>query len=813
MSLTPGTRLGTYEVLGAIGAGGMGEVYRGRDVRLGRLVALKIIAASENADPARLRRFEEEARSASVLNHPNIVTIYGVGEEGDVAYIAMEIVEGRTLRDVLAGPPFTIPAALAVAVQLADALVAAHAADIVHRDLKPENVMVTAEGTVKVLDFGLARRQESSIQEVNDQVATRVALTMNGAILGTVGYMSPEQAAGRAAGPASDQFSLGLIVYEMIAGRRAFRRPTAIQTLSAIIAEPADPIQSINAAVTPALREVIDRCLAKNPADRYADTRQLATELRRIRDQWSGQPAGSAAAIADASAGSPTVATGFTRRRALWIGAAAAAATATSAVGWRFYTAAPSVRSLAVLPFANADADADVDYLCDGITETLIRRISKLNALSVMARSTVFNFKGRAIDLREIRRDLKVDLILAGTVTRRNGRLLITAELVNVASGAQLWGNRYDRPAADLLPIQDEIAMAIVDEGIRLQPSGEERRQLARRPTDNADAYELYLRARHVAQTSSEDNYLSARDLLQQAVDKDPTFALAYVSLASTYALMAIDGFQRPTESWPTSSKHLGRALSLEPDLVDAHSLMASEALFFNWDWSRAEREWSNILRAPQRIAEPEHILPYALECWALGRPADALQIARRIREFDPLTFVFRVTEAHYLLHAGRLDEAADQYARIIADQPREPDAYFGLAETRRAQGRFDEALDARRKAQAAADDDSLRDVLAAARGEAGYRQVERQAARVQLEALTERASAGSYVSPLDFARNHAQLGDTERAFSYFEPAFVDRVPGLIFLNVDRAWDPIRRDQRFLAATRRVGLPMVTSSP
>jgi tetratricopeptide (TPR) repeat protein len=429
-----------------------------------------------------------------------------------------------------------------------------------------------------------------------------------------------------------------------------------------------------------------------------------------------------------------------------------------------------------------------------------------------MARSTVFNFKGRPVDLREIRRDLKVDAILTGAVTRRNGRLLISAELVDVASGAQLWGNRYDRPASDLLPIQDEIATAIVDEGIRLRPGGDEQRQFSKRPTDNAEAYELYLRGRHSIHNGGEDEYLSARSLLQQAVDRDPTFALAYVALASTYSVMAIDGFQRPTESWPESTRHIGRALSLEPDLIDAHALTASEALFFNWDWSAAEREFAAILQTPQRIAEPEHLRPYALECWALGRPGDALQVARRLRELDPLTFQLRIAEADYLLHTGRLDDAAAEYDRVIREHPQDPDAYFGLAETRRMQQRFDEAIDARRRAHAAADDNSLNDVFAAAHGEAGYRAIEVSAARLQLATLTDRAKSGSYVSPLDFGRMFAQIGDAERAFGYFEAAFVDRAPGLVFLNVDRAWDSIRRDRRFVDAARRVGLPVVTSS-
>ena len=804
-----GTRLGTYEVLGLLGAGGMGEVYRARDVRLGRTVALKVVVSSKSDDPASLKRLEEEARSASVLNHPNIVTIYGVGEEGPVTFIAMELVLGRTLRDILASDVLTVPVALGLAVQLADALAAAHAAGIVHRDLKPENVMVTAEGTLKVLDFGLARRQRGVNAALvgGDEMATQAALTMAGAILGTVGYMSPEQAAGRVAGPASDQFSFGLIVYEMLAGRRAFQRGTAVETLSAIICDHPVPFRSLNASVAGALPQIIERCLAKDPAERFTDTRQLATQLREVRGSFDSIAPRTAASLA-----SLPPAASLTRRRAIWLGAAAATVAAVGSAGWKRRPSPPGARSLAVLPFANAASDADAEYLCDGITESLIRRISHLPELRVMARSTVFNFKGRAIDPRSVGRQLNVDAILTGTVTRRAGRVIISAELVDVATGAQLWGNLFDRPATDLLPVQDEIATAIIDQGIRLRPSAEERRQLARRPTDNAEAYELYLRAHHAMQADSEDGYVQGRALLRQAVAKDPTFALAFAALSSTYTVMAVDGYERPTAAWPEANVHARQALELDPTLVDAAALAAASAFFFGWDWQGADQKWEAILQSDRHLIEPGLLRPYALQCWALGRAGDALRVARRIREIDPVSLAFRVNEADYLIKAGQLDEAVATYERVIHDEPADPRAYFGLSEARRAQGRFDDALEERRRGNAAAGDDSLDEVFAHAHGKTGFVEMEKQAARLELAAFASRAKSGAYVSPLDLARSHAQLGDSPAAFSYFAAAFADRAPALIFLNVDRAWDAVRGDPRFAEATRRVGLPVIPSS-
>ena len=365
-----GRHLGGYEILSLLGAGGMGEVYRARDVKLGREVALKVLARPAGSDPAYLQRFEEEARLASALNHPNIVTIYGVGEEGDIAYIAMELVRGRTLREVLAERALRVGEVLDLAAPLADALAAAHASDIMHRDLKPENVMVTPEGLVKVLDFGLAKhpvRLDSRVH-AQDDVATRAALTHDGMILGTVGYMSPEQAAGRPASLSSDQFSFGVILYEMCCGRRPFERDTSVETLSAIIREQPPAIQTVNPGVTFPIQQIVERCLAKQPGDRYANTRHLANELREIRDQWNRvSESGAAQALTAGLPETRTVAdaapvVSVTRRRALWLAGGALTTMVAGLGAWRLWPQDTGIRVLAVLPFANAAHDEEAEY-------------------------------------------------------------------------------------------------------------------------------------------------------------------------------------------------------------------------------------------------------------------------------------------------------------------------------------------------------------------------------------------------------------------------------------------------------------------
>lgn len=785
-------RIAGYEIRAILGAGGMGVVYHAREIRLERDVALKVLEASVARDPAYRRRFDDEARAASGLSHPNIVTVYGVGEADGTPYIAMELVRGRTLAQVLADGPLPSRAALGIAVPLADALATAHAAGVVHRDLKPENIMVTPEGLVKILDFGIAKRgrMPETLPTAPSRPAAAALVTEPGTILGTAGYMSPEQASGLPAGHQSDQFAFGAILYEMLSGRRAFERRTRADTLAAILREAPAPIGPARDRVAAHLRRVAERCLEKDPSRRYADTRSLERDLRRIADLDRD----SAPALT------------LTRRRLLWLGGGAAVAAFAGIGAWRPWPRVAPIRSLAVLPFANIDGADDSAYLCDGIAEGLIHRLSQLPSLRVMARSLVFNFRGRAGDSRTIGRQLGVDAVLTGTLARREGRLLITADLVEVATGARLWSASFDRGAADTLYVQEEIANAVAEQGMHVRLESRERDRFARRPTDDVEAYELYLRAVHRFEDGGEDDYIAARDLLVRAIGRDRSFALAHAALATTYAVMAVDGFERPRSAWPASSRCVDRAIGLDPDLPDAHAAAASVAFFFDWDWFRADREWNAALQAHGGDVDPTFLAAYALQQWALGRPEAARDLAHRARLMDPLSPAFIVREADLLFHAKRWADAAALYAKAASDAPDDPAAYFGLAETLRAEGRFNEAIDVRRRAHALAGDDALARPLATERGADGYRRIEVMTARLHLEVLEARASGGGYASPLDYARAHAVLGDRTLMFEYLDAAFADRSPGLVFLNVDHAWDAVRGEPLFEAAVRRVGL-------
>jgi serine/threonine protein kinase/Tfp pilus assembly protein PilF len=789
-----GRQIHGYDVHALLGAGGMGEVYLARDLRLGRDVALKILPRFAAGSPRAVRRFEDEARSASVLNHPNIVTIYGVGEDDDVSYIAMERVIGRTLREIIASADLAIPAVLDLAVQLADALAVAHDKGIVHRDLKPENVMVTPEGLLKVLDFGIAKREGTvdagPTLDTESEAATPE--TQAGTILGTVGYMSPEQADGRRATAASDQFSFGAILYELLTGRRAFERASRSATLEAIKRDEPEPIESINANVPVPLRRFVTRCLEKDPGARYARTPDLAAELREIRERVTGG--------------------GLSRRQVIWLGVAATVATTTAGgLGWWMWPRGPRVRSLALLPFENADQNEELDHLCDGLTDALILRIGVLPSIRVMAHSLVSNFKRSTLDARSFARKIGADSVLTGTVTRRAGELTIAASLVEIASGKPLWSNSYTRSAADLQLVQDAIATEIVNDGIRLQLSDEDRNRLVRHATENADAYELFLQAKYLHEQQERDLNLQARGLFERAIALDPKFALAYAALGATFSTAAINGWEVPADCWPECQRNAREALNRDSELPDAYVENASRQFFYNWDWPAADRDWGLAMRARSAGMFLPLRTGRALQQWALGRTADALRIIREIRALDPLSPLFIVKEAHFLRQDGQLDQAAAAYETALREDPDMAAAAAGLAEIRRAQGRFDEAIKLLRRAIPSAIpqgfDETLDRLLHTAQGADGCRQIERRATEASLHILDLASAAGLYVSPIDRARLYAQLGDSRRALDSLDNALDIRDPGVVTLNADTAWDAVRTHPRFIEAVKKVGLP------
>lgn len=768
-----GQQLGDYRVDAVVGAGGMADVYRVRNLPLARDEALKVLVPSPLIPEADRVRVGAEARAASGLNHPNIVTIFAVGEAAGRHFIAMELLEGETLRQRLAAGPLPLREVIALAVQLADALAAAHAAGIVHRDLKPENIKITADGRAKVLDFGIAGREHAD--------------TLGGSVAGTAGYMAPEQAAGEAARPASDQFSFGVVLHEMLSGQHPFARPSRAQMLAAVrVAEPA-PV----AALDPVGAALLRRCLAKAPANRFPSTDALAAACR----EWQAR----------------VHARGMTRRRVLQAAGAAVALAAGGAGAWRYAAWSSRRRTVAVLPFRDLSDQAGAGYLADGLTATLIDRLSAMPSLALLPRSLVFNFRDAAAAARDVGRQLGAEIVLAGTVARHGKRLTIAARLDDVESGRTLWSSSYDRPAGELLLLEEEIARAIVDEGVRVQLNAEQRRRLLRRPTADPTAYELYLQAVYLCQQETEDTYLDARDLLRDALARDPAFGAGHVQMATTFAVMAVDGLERPTDAWPESSRHVRRALAADPDLADAHASAAAQEFFFNWHWDGAEDEWRQAMRFGGAELHPDLYTSRALQRWALGRLDEALALVRQARRVDPVSPMFIIREADFLLQSGSSAAAAALYQQVLDAHPDDTRARFGIAEAYRAQERFDDAVAARRLAHDAADEAEVVAGPPADTARAELARLDARSAAAQLAVLDRRAQEGAYASPIDMARQHARLGRTDEAVALFERAVADRAPGLTMLNVDRAWDGMRDDPRFETLRVRVGLPSAPS--
>jgi serine/threonine-protein kinase len=781
-------------------------------------VALKVLPVDLAQDLDRLNRLKREAKALASLDHPNIVPVYSFESADDLQFLTMAFIEGEALDELIPEEGFTLQRLLDLAVPLADALRAAHEHGIVHRDLKPANVMVDRDGRLRVLDFGLAKR-DAAISGDLKEAATRGMtdqMTREGTILGTYPYMSPEQAEGRVVDARSDLFSFGVLLYEMACGQRPFKGETGISLITSILRDPHRSITEKKPDLPARLGKILDRCLEKDPEQRYPTAEFLRDDLEELRRSLA---AGATQAPASPTPLSPEAPTGvdstqtappggivITRRHVLRVGVIVGVLAVAGVAIWRPWMSSEKVQSLAVLPFENALEDEESEYLCDGIAESLIRQVSRLPTVRVAPLSAVLNYKGQTVDPGDVGRQLDVDTVLAGSLSLREGQLKVTARLLDSNSGAEVWTNTYDRDASELLDVQDEIAGAILQEGLGIELATDAHGEFVRPPTTDGEAYDLYLQARYLARRATEDDYLQARELLQRATVRDPGFAHAYLSLAGIHAAMAIDGFIRPTDGWAQANRFMRQALTLDPDVPDAPVIRHSMAFFFDWDWEGAERERQIAMQAPVGEFDPDLYRVYSFYLLALGRPEEALELATRSRELDPLSIGLAMLEADYLVRVGQLDDAIALYRRTIEIEPDNPEQYFGLAEALFQQGHFDEAIEARRQAHEVAGDDVMAEKFEAARGEEGYREADRAWVQVQLLWIEAREPWG-YVSPLDFARVYSQLGEKEKAFEYLDKAFVDRSPGLVFLNIDRAWDNIRNDPRFSDAVERVGLP------
>jgi len=787
MSLTAGARLGPYEILSPLGAGGMGEVYRARDTRLGREVAVKVLPATFSKDSDRLRRFEQEARAASALNHPNILTIHDIGQADGAPYVVAELLEGETLRGRMAAGALSPRRALEHALQIAHGLAAAHERGIVHRDLKPENVFVTRDGRVKILDFGLAKLTEPAGPSSQTDLPTAAPATDPGVVLGTIGYMSPEQVRGKAADARSDIFAFGTILYEMLSGRRAFHGDTAADTMSAILTKDPPDVSTTNQSVPPGLDRVVRHCLEKDPERRFHSAHDLAFDLEALSDASGAAPR-------------PLPTKRPQKRIALAIAAGAVILAATAAIlSRRSARAGTTLDSIAVLPFVNATRDPETEYLSDGITESIINSLSRLPQLRVAARSSVFRYKGRDEDPQKAGRDLNVRAVVSGKVLQRGDRLSVQADLVDVGNGSQIWGDRYDRKLSDIQAIQEEIAKDI-SEKLRLRLTGEEKEKLRKRYTEDTEAYQLYLKGRYFWEKRTASDLQQSSELFQKAIEKDPAFALAYSGLADSYVVLPSYSIMSPAEAFPRAKAAARKALDIDDSLAPAHATLGLALSNYDHDWNGAESECKRAIALDPNYATARFW--YSLLLLKHGRFDEALDQIQKAREIDPFSPIIQANAIRALVFAGRVQRAIEEGRKVARGIPNFGPARFFLATAYEAVGTRGEAAAEFRKAS---------DLIGPTpqglfqRGSAEALEGRRPEALRTIQELQAMA-ASRYVSPSYMAAIFIRLGEKDRALEWLDRACDDHSYETIFLNVDPLYDGLRGDPRFQALLRKTGL-------
>jgi serine/threonine protein kinase/tetratricopeptide (TPR) repeat protein len=791
MGLSPGDRLGPYEVVSPLGRGGMGEVYQGRDPRIGRDVAIKVLPESFTNDRERLARFEREARSAGVLNHPNVVVVYDVGERDGSPYIVSELLEGQTLRERLSEGPVPVGTAVDYAGQIARGLSAAHDKGIVHRDLKPENIFITRDDRVKILDFGLAKltQRERAGTDVTE-ASTLTAGTDAGVALGTVGYMSPEQVRGLPADSRSDIFSFGAVLYEMLSGRRAFRSGSHVETMNAILKEDPPPLDQGRGALSSALERVVRRCLEKEPAKRFQSASDVPFALVEASTPLAVALPGSRPALP----------------RRLILAAGAVMALATAILLWRrLPPSAPSVAgtrprfsSLAVLPLANFSGDKEQEYFSDGMTEALISDLAQVSALRVISRTSVMQYKGTRKALRQIAAELGVDAVIEGSVMRAGDRVRITAQLIDGKTDQHLWAHDYQRDLRDVLALQADVARSIA-QAVRATLTPREEAKLATvRPIDPS-AQEAYLKGRYFLGEGTEDSIVKAIGYFRRSIEKDPLGARGYAGLADAYSgLRSI--YRSPHQVMPQAKAAAVKAVELDESLAEGHVSLGFVRMFYDFDWKASETEFRRAIDLNPSLADAHDGL--ALFLMANDRHAEASEEIERARQLDPLSPIVLGDASWVYYGARRYDRALELARQWVELEPNSPwsHTYLGLALEKT--GHVDEAIHELETAAAHDRSVTILEWLGSAYAAAG-----RTAdARRILAELTGRAEK-RYVCPYEIATVYAGLGEKDAAFQWLQKGIEERADCMPWIRADSKLDVLRSDPRFAGILRGVGFP------
>ncbi|CAN5602323.1 serine/threonine-protein kinase [soil metagenome] len=827
MSIDAGARLGRYEIRSKLGEGGMGEVYLALDTELDRTVAIKILPAALAADQQRLQRFIQEAKAASALNHPHILTIYEIGTTGTSRFIATEFIDGETLRQRVSSG-MKLEEILEISIQIASALAAAHAAGIVHRDIKPENVMVRRDGYAKVVDFGLAKLSQPPGSTADTEAPTKAMVnTGAGTVMGTANYMSPEQAKGIHVDARTDLWSVGALLYEMITGHLPFTGETPTETISLILQREPAPLTRFTHEVPTELERIVIKALTKDREQRYQTAKDLLIDLRNLKRKLEVDAEIDRTSPPEFRAGSSTASDHGALSTASGVRAATAPGdpmhTASSAeyivsgisrhklptaivslvlviavVGLSIFyyarKAKPAIESIAVLPFVNTNGDVNSEYLSDGISETLINSLTQLHHLRVVARATAFRYKGKEIDPQAVGRELNVHVVLMGRVRHAGDALNVQVDLVDAGTGAQLWGQEYERKVADVLAVKQDIAREITEK-LRLRISGEEQIRLVGRDSKNAEAYQLYLKGRFHWNKRTDEALKKSVEYFNQAIEHDPNYALAYAGLADSWFTMGWYRYEVPKDAYQRAKSAAVKALELDEKLAEAHTTLATIMANYDRDWAGAEREFKLAIELNPNYATAHQ--RYSLHLPVFGRLEEAVAEAKRAKELDPLSLIINENVGDMLFLARRYDEAERQLRKTLELDPDFRVAHRTLANVYDARGMYEKSLDEGLTGAPPEMVARVKKIYAVS----GIKGVWRD----RLEGLLK-DSKREYVAPYAIAMLYARLDDNDKAFEWLEKAVEGRSIQFTYLMADPRYDNLRADPRFADLLRKVGL-------